>query len=89
MDELDAVAFGCPAMGAEVLEESVFEPIFLACVPKLHDKKLHSSALTDGVMENGCVTGKTVVVTMEQILCAKVLYVLMSLMMLQKKHAVH
>lgn len=40
MDEFDAVAFGCPAMGAEVLEESVFEPIFLACVPKLHDKKI-------------------------------------------------
>ena len=26
--ELDAVAFGCPAMGAEVLEEDEFEPFF-------------------------------------------------------------
>ena len=28
--ELDAIAFGCPAMGAEVLEESEFEPMFAA-----------------------------------------------------------
>ena len=26
--EYDAIAFGCPAMGAEVLEESEFEPMF-------------------------------------------------------------
>ena len=24
----DAIAFGCPAMGAEVLEESEFQPMF-------------------------------------------------------------
>jgi flavodoxin short chain len=29
--EYDAIAFGCPAMGAEVLEESEFEPLFDAC----------------------------------------------------------
>lgn len=29
--EFDAIAFGCPAMGAEVLEESEFEPVFTAC----------------------------------------------------------
>lgn len=28
--EYDAVAFGCPAMGNEVLEESEFEPMFSA-----------------------------------------------------------
>ena len=28
---LDAVALGCPAMGSEVLEEDVFEPMFLPC----------------------------------------------------------
>lgn len=27
----DAIAFGCPAMGAEVLEEDEFEPMFSAC----------------------------------------------------------
>ena len=26
--EFDAIAFGCPAMGAEVLEESEFDPMF-------------------------------------------------------------
>ena len=28
MDEFDAVAFGCPAMGSEVLEEMEFQPMF-------------------------------------------------------------
>ena len=28
MDDFDAVAFGCPSMGAEQLEESEFEPMF-------------------------------------------------------------
>ena len=27
----DAIAFGCPSMGAEQLEESEFEPMFAAC----------------------------------------------------------
>ena len=27
----DAVALGCPAMGSEVLEEDVFEPMFSSC----------------------------------------------------------
>ena len=35
----DAFAFGCPAMGAEVLEEEIFEPMFQACLPKLEGKK--------------------------------------------------
>ena len=40
MDDYDAIAFGCPSMGAEQLEESEFEPVFLACEPKLNGKKL-------------------------------------------------
>ena len=40
MDEFDAVAFGCPAMGAEVLEEDEFEPMFSACENKLSGKKI-------------------------------------------------
>ena len=28
MDEFDAIAFGCPSMGAEQLEEDEFEPMF-------------------------------------------------------------
>lgn len=40
MDNFDAVAFGCPSMGAEQLEESEFEPMFSACEPKLKDRKI-------------------------------------------------
>lgn len=40
MDNFDAVAFGCPSMGAEQLEESEFEPMFIACEPKLKGKKI-------------------------------------------------
>lgn len=38
--DYDAVAFGCPAMGAEVLEESEFEPMFTACGSKLGGKNI-------------------------------------------------
>lgn len=37
--EFDAFAFGCPAMGDEVLEESEFEPLFTECESKLENKK--------------------------------------------------
>ncbi len=36
----DAIAFGCPAMGAEVLEESEFQPMFDACKPHLQGKMI-------------------------------------------------
>ena len=36
----DAVAFGCPAMGAENLEESEFEPMFTDCEGSLSGKKI-------------------------------------------------
>lgn len=39
IEEYDAVAFGCPAMGAEVLEEDEFEPFFTAVEDKLNGKK--------------------------------------------------
>ena len=35
MDEFDSVAFGCPSMGSEQLEEDEFEPMFLSCEAKL------------------------------------------------------
>lgn len=40
MDTYDAVAFGCPSMGSEQLEESEFEPMFIACEPKLKGKRI-------------------------------------------------
>ena len=39
-DSFDAIAFGCPAMGAEELEEDEFEPMFTACESKLSGKKI-------------------------------------------------
>ena len=38
--DFDGIAFGCPAMGAEVLEDSEFEPVFNECEPKLNGKKI-------------------------------------------------
>lgn len=38
--EFSVVAFGCPSMGAEVLEESEFEPMFAGLESALGGKKL-------------------------------------------------
>lgn len=40
LNQYDAIAFGCPAMGDEVLEESEFEPMFSACESSLNGKKI-------------------------------------------------
>ncbi len=40
MDSYDAVAFGCPSMGAEELEETEFAPMFEECESKLNGKKI-------------------------------------------------
>jgi len=40
MAGFDAVAFGCPAMGAEVLEETEYEPMFAALEGSLSGKKI-------------------------------------------------
>ena len=40
VEEYDGIAFGCPSMGAEQLEESEFEPMFIACESGLKGKKL-------------------------------------------------
>ena len=40
MDSFDAVAFGCPSMGSEELEESEFLPMFTECESKLSGKKI-------------------------------------------------
>ena len=39
-DDYEAFAFGCPSMGAEVLEESEFEPFFTDIESKLGGKKI-------------------------------------------------
>ncbi|MCR5767476.1 MAG: flavodoxin [Lachnospiraceae bacterium] len=38
--EYDAFAFGCPAMGAEELEDTEFEPMFASVEGSLGDKKV-------------------------------------------------
>ena len=40
LDEFGAVAFGCPSMGVEQLEDSEFEPMFSAAEPALGGKKV-------------------------------------------------
>lgn len=40
LDSFDGIAFGCPAMGDEVLEESEFQPAFDACKSGLKDKRI-------------------------------------------------
>ena len=40
VSEYDGIAFGCPAMGAEVLEESVFDPMFTDIEGSLSGKSI-------------------------------------------------
>ena len=40
MSAFDAVAFGCPSMGAEQLEESEFEPMFSDCEGEIRGKNI-------------------------------------------------
>lgn len=40
IDSFDAIAFGCPSMGSEQLEDSEFEPMFASCEAKLKGKKI-------------------------------------------------
>ena len=72
MDDLQAAsafALGCPAMGAEVLEEEEFEPMFASCESKLSGKKIgiycentesdackkRIDGIKDTLAESGCV----------------------------------
>ena len=40
LEKYDAFAFGCPAMGNEVLEEDIFEPMFESIEGNLKDKRI-------------------------------------------------
>lgn len=39
-EDYDAIAFGCPAMGVETLEEGEFEPMFEDCESRLAGKRI-------------------------------------------------
>lgn len=40
VDDYDALAFGCPAMGAEELEDTEFEPMFTVVEPLIKHRKV-------------------------------------------------
>ena len=40
VSQYDAIAFGCPAMGDEILEEDIFEPMFTAVEGLLSGKRV-------------------------------------------------
>ena len=40
VDVFNAIAFGCPSMGVEELEDGEFEPMFSACEAALNGKKI-------------------------------------------------
>ena len=57
VSEYSAIAFGCPSMGSEQLEESEFEPMFTACEGRLSGKISPCSAPTAGAMANDAQLG--------------------------------
>lgn len=72
VDQYDAIAFGCPAMGAEVLEEAEFEPMFSSCKPKLGGKRVALFGSYGWVPVTGCAAGKRSAVTQTSISSATV-----------------
>ena len=40
MNDFDAIAFGCPSMGDEELEDTEFEHMFSTCEPSLKGKRI-------------------------------------------------
>ncbi len=75
LDEYNAIAFGCPSMGAEELEESEFEPLFEQCETKLKGKKVAlfgSYGWGDGewmrTWEDRCA-GNGIVLAYESVIC--------------------
>lgn len=71
MDSYEAIAFGCPAMGAEVLEEDEFEPMFASCESKLSGKRIAlfgSYGWGDGEWEDRC-RGLGAVLVCDSVIC--------------------
>ena len=57
MDEFDAIAFGCPSMGAEQLEESEFEPMSQPADRDCGARRSPCSVPMAGATGNGCAPG--------------------------------
>lgn len=60
-DDYDGIAFGCPAMGAEVLEETEFQPMFDQVNPASQGKRWPCSVPTAGAAACGWTSGRTIV----------------------------
>ena len=60
VSEYDALVLGCPAMGAEVLEEEEFEPFFTGIEGKLSGKKVLLFGSYGWATASGCATGRSV-----------------------------
>ena len=54
----DAIAFGCPAMGSEQLEEYEFEPMFDACKSVLRGKRIALFGSYGWGTGSGCAPGR-------------------------------
>lgn len=68
---MDAIAFGCPAMGSEVLEECEFEPMFSGCKNRLGGKSVGLFSSYGWATVSGCVTGRRTATTQASIWCAR------------------
>ena len=78
MDDYDIIAFGCPSMGDEALEDTEFEPMFADCKSKLSGKKIAlfgSYGWGDGEWmrewEKACVADGATLVS-ESVICCEV-----------------
>ena len=60
LKDLPGFAMGCPAMGAEVLEETEMEPLLQKWKASQPESRSRCSVLMAGAMASGCVTGLTV-----------------------------
>ena len=65
---LDAVALGCPAMGSEVLEEDVFEPMFSSCKKQFAGK---SAALFGSYGWGQDCRGANISLVCESVICCE------------------
>ena len=63
LNAYDAIAFGCPAMGSEVLEEWSSSRCSMRASAASAASAWRCSAPTDGAMANGCALGRRIAAT--------------------------
>ena len=59
LSDYAAIAFGCPAMGSEVLEESEFEPMFDGCKNSIGGKRVALFGSYGWATASGCAPGRS------------------------------